>query len=485
MRREQERNDLSVLVGTNIVRLSELEGVDIDMYNSKVLPKILETIVESQDVISQFYLMDCVIQRFPDDYHLNTLATYLEACTKLTTGVDVKELLISMMNRLSSYAASAGTEGTVIPSNVKAFKLFNQYIAQILENRPDLTIPNILSLQVALLEFTVKFYGANLQYVDHVLDISAGVLNRMLGPSAEHKVESDAVKFVTELLTQPQQVLSIDVLKLSNYTNLMAYLRFDSRKLVAIQLLKAIIDKKSVLGSSEVVEQLCNFISPLIMDEDDTPEESQVNADEFEAEQNLVCRMVHLIQSSDNDELFKCYLKARSYFGQGGSRRIRVTLTPLIFRALQLATLVTKQDLAGERKCAVDAKKIFRFVHDSVTVLAQKFQNQAMRLFLQAALVADSCNVEAIAYEFFSQAYALYELIADSKEQVAAINIIISTLYRCTHLGDHNYLNLCIKATGHSGKLVELTDQCRMKYQCAHLFWNPKAYKWAVENKRG
>lgn len=57
-RREKERRNLRQLVGTNLVRLSEMNGVDLATYKEIVLPRILEQIVNCKDVIAQEYLMD-------------------------------------------------------------------------------------------------------------------------------------------------------------------------------------------------------------------------------------------------------------------------------------------------------------------------------------------------------------------------------------------------------------------------------------------
>jgi vacuolar protein sorting-associated protein 35 len=46
-RRERERLDLRILVGTNLVRLSNMEGIDAQMYKSDVLPRILEQVSEA------------------------------------------------------------------------------------------------------------------------------------------------------------------------------------------------------------------------------------------------------------------------------------------------------------------------------------------------------------------------------------------------------------------------------------------------------
>lgn len=61
-KREIERKELRILVGTNLVRLSQLDGVDLDMYTKNILPSILEQVVNCKDVIAQEYLMEVVIQ---------------------------------------------------------------------------------------------------------------------------------------------------------------------------------------------------------------------------------------------------------------------------------------------------------------------------------------------------------------------------------------------------------------------------------------
>ena len=52
VKREKERSDLRVTVGENIIRLSNLEGVTLEIYKSTVLPKILETVTTAKDTIS-------------------------------------------------------------------------------------------------------------------------------------------------------------------------------------------------------------------------------------------------------------------------------------------------------------------------------------------------------------------------------------------------------------------------------------------------
>lgn len=61
-RREKERKQLRVLVGTNLVRLSQLEGLDAAMFKETVFPSIRDQILSCKDEIAQEYLMEVIIQ---------------------------------------------------------------------------------------------------------------------------------------------------------------------------------------------------------------------------------------------------------------------------------------------------------------------------------------------------------------------------------------------------------------------------------------
>ncbi|KAH7922391.1 vacuolar protein sorting-associated protein 35 [Leucogyrophana mollusca] len=104
-KREMERKELRILVGTNLVRLSQLDGVDLDMYQRNILPSILEQVVNCKDVIAQEYLMEVVIQVFTDEFHLHTLGPFLSATAQLHPKVNIKLIVIALIDRLAAYAA--------------------------------------------------------------------------------------------------------------------------------------------------------------------------------------------------------------------------------------------------------------------------------------------------------------------------------------------------------------------------------------------
>jgi vacuolar protein sorting-associated protein 35 len=100
--RIRERKELQLLVGSNIVRLSQL--VDLETYKTGILGPLLEQVVQCRDVLAQEYLLEVITQVFPDEFHLHTLDQFLGAVSRLNPHVNVKAIVIGLMDRLSEYA---------------------------------------------------------------------------------------------------------------------------------------------------------------------------------------------------------------------------------------------------------------------------------------------------------------------------------------------------------------------------------------------
>lgn len=101
--RYKERQELQLLVGSNLVRLSQL--VDLDTYKNAILAPLLEQVVQCRDVLAQEYLLEVITQVFPDEFHLNTLDQLLAATARLNPHVNVKNIVIGLMDRLSTFAS--------------------------------------------------------------------------------------------------------------------------------------------------------------------------------------------------------------------------------------------------------------------------------------------------------------------------------------------------------------------------------------------
>jgi len=215
------------------------------------------------------------------------------------------------------------------------------------------------------------------------------------------------------------------------------------------------------------------LIQVLIKDADDQPTIDSSDED-FAEDQNSTAAIVHLFKNEDPEALFQLFVVARQYFAQGGPKRFRHTLPPLIFKTLLLA-VQTKEQISDAEEWAKFGKKLFTFVHKTVTALARTegLSELALRLFLQCAQSSSYCGFETFAYEFISQALAIYEEeMTESKVQFNAIIMIVGTLQRLDCFSKENLETLTTKAAQYSYRLLKKNDQCRAVFNCSHLFWS-------------
>jgi vacuolar protein sorting-associated protein 35 len=212
-------------------------------------------------------------------------------------------------------------------------------------------------------------------------------------------------------------------------------------------------------------------LSPLVKEQADQPVEPP-DPDDFEEEQMMMACLVDLFRAPEPDQQYMILNVARKHFGTGGDKRIRYTLPPLVFAAYKLISEYHKlreQDDRWLMKC----EQIFKFCFQTINALVQNQPELSLRLFLQGALVADRVGNETIVYEFFSQAFTLYEEeVTDSRAQQAAITLIIATLEQLSSLGVENHETLRSNCAMSSSRLLKKPDQCRSVATCAHVFWS-------------
>ncbi|KAG6773830.1 hypothetical protein POTOM_021167 [Populus tomentosa] len=477
-KREKERSELRDLVGKNLHVLSQIEGVDLDMYKDTVLPRV----VNCKDEIAQFYLMDCIIQVFPDEYHLQTLEILLGACPQLQPSVDIKTVLSRLMERLSNYAASSAE---VLPEflQVEAFSKLNNAIGKVIEAQVDMPIFGAVTLYSSLLTFTLHVHPDRLDYADQVLGACVKKL------SSKGKLDdSKATKQIVALLSAPLEKYNdiVTALKLSNYPRVMEYLDIETNKIMATVIIQSIMKNNTHISTADKVEALFELMTGLIKDLDGAEEE--VDEDDFKEEQNSVARLIQMLYNDDQEEMFQIICAVKKHIMTGGPKRLPFTVPPLIFLSLKLVRRLQGSSQDQEENpfgddSSTSPKKIFQLLNQTIEALSiVPAPELALRLYLQCAevpelgtavyLAANDSDLEPVAYEFFTQAYILYEEeVSDSKAQVTALHLIIGTLQRMHVFGVENRDTLTHKATGYSAKLLKKPDQCRAVYGCAHLFW--------------
>ncbi|GAX84024.1 hypothetical protein CEUSTIGMA_g11449.t1 [Chlamydomonas eustigma] len=519
-KREQERQQLQDLVGKNLTYLSQLDGLDYELYAGMVLPRVIEQVVSCKDGIAQQYLMQCIIQGFPDAFHLGTLDVLLGALPELQPEVKVHAIMSSLMDRLAKYAES---DAAVMQRllEMKAFEKFRDSIGRVLNAQTDMAAADKVEMFVALMNFTGSVLPNIVDNVNQVLAAAHAAL--ATGLSGDIKAEKQLVALLTIPLTKYDVVTGLG---LTEYPILMGLLRHRTHKELASKIIHAIVDSGTRIHSVEKVAMLFRFISPLIKDVEGGPRVDDMDEEDIEEEQVLVARLIHSLFHEDPVIHHAILSLAKSELMHGGARRVRHTLPALGFCALQIVRRISSASkaspsLRNNAECeagfgaaspdinaettetdaeavnievkAVDAEAeadvtaaaanaseltagaLLQWVLELCNVLAEvpREPMMALRMLLAAGLAAsEEARVELLAYQFFEEAFTLYEEgISDQRNRVTALHSIIGTLNRCYIFGSENRDALTQNAAAYSSRLLKRSDQCHSVCECSHLSW--------------
>ncbi|EGX95976.1 vacuolar sorting protein 35 [Cordyceps militaris CM01] len=549
--RIRERKELQLLVGSNIVRLSQL--VDLETYQSSILGPLLEQVVQCRDVLAQEYLLEVITQVFPDEYHLHTLDKFLGAVSRLNPHVNVKSIVIGLMDRLSDFAeretsaekspeqggresealakllenaklndikgadgteAGGVTEGegegsedkdtngdtetetetnvhnvatetsseakTIADSNVQLYEVFFAQVKNLVEAQ-HLPIPDTIALLVSLQNLALNNYPDRLDFVDQILAYAATKTKENMNNADLHSVP--AQQSLLALLQAPldRYVSIFTALSLPTYVPLFRAQSYPTRRAVAGNIIRTLLKTQTKIVKTEQMENVLEIMSVLIKEGNQATQgypaaqRRPVETDETMQEQGLLARMVHLLHAEDNDTQFKLIQLTRKAFADGGDR-IRTTTPPLITAGLRLTRKLKAREGLDDN-WETQSNALFKFMHSVLSTLYTRVNGSgasemALRLFCAAGQAADMTGFEEAAYEFYAQAFTVYEeAVSDSKAQFQAVCVIASSLHQTRNFGKENYDTLITKCAQHGSKLLRKPDQCRAVYLASHLWW--------------
>ncbi|EEY20103.1 vacuolar protein sorting-associated protein [Verticillium alfalfae VaMs.102] len=536
--RTRERKELQLLVGSNIVRLSQL--VDLETYKSGILAPLLEQVVQCRDVLAQEYLLEVVTQVFPDEFHLHTLDQFLGAVSRLNPHVNVKAIVIGLMDRLSDYAER---EGPAEGDDDKA-KVEEEALAKLLDKvklqseAPESAAPTDADADTSKPSDTNGNESSGADDADGEADASkaSDAADDETTPSvaetdttavngsetaAESSEAPDATKTPTEKgipdnvqlyevffsqvknLVEAQHLPIPDTIALlHSLTNLALNIyperldfvnqileyalskaqSYQTRRAVAGEVARNLLRNQTRISTSSQLDNVLEILKVLIKEGSQPPsnypgvqQRRAMETDETLEEQGWLARLVHLINAESNDTQFKLLQATRKAYSEG-NERIRTTTPPLITACMKLARRLKAREHLDDN-WETQSNALFKFMHSALSTLYTRVSGPgaaelALRLFCSSGMTADQAGFEEVSYEFFAQAFTVYEeAVSDSKAQFQAVCIIASSLHQTRNFGKENYDTLITKCAQHGSKLLRKPDQCRAVYLASHLWW--------------
>jgi vacuolar protein sorting-associated protein 35 len=580
--RTKERQELQLLVGSNLVRLSQL--VDLETYKTAILQPLLEQVVQCRDVLAQEYLLEVITQVFPDEYHLHTLDQFLAAVSRLNPHVNVKAIVIGLMDRLSAYAAreseaepvedrqkleedglvklleatrinnerneamaakpqadgehvesgvngstetesnttdteshiseattevartepeaasvngnadaDTGTKSRGIPDNVKLYEIFFEQVMNLVSAQ-HLPIQDTTALLVSLANLALNIYPERLDYVDQILDYANQKCTQHAN-SADLHSRASQTNILNLLLAPLKAYVSIfTALALPQYVPLLHSQTYPTRRAVAGEVARTLQRNQTKISSVSNLEGVLEILQVLIKEGTQQPAgypgvqpRRGVETDDTIEEQGWLARIVHLIHSDNNDTQYKLLQMTRKAYAEG-SDRVKFTTPALITSGMKLARRYKSRE-HYEDNWSSQSSALYKFMHSSLSTLYTRVNGAAdlcLRLFIACGQIADQTGFEEVSYEFFAQAFTIYEeAISDSRAQFQAVCVIAGALHETRNFSKENYDTLITKCALHGSKLLKKPDQCRAVYLASHLWWAVPIAAKGEEDEKG
>ncbi len=337
--REGRRKDLRLLVGTNLVRLSRLEGVTAEMYKNGIMPKVMEDILSNGDVLSQSYLMDCLIQVFPDDFHIYALEPFLKCILRLKEKVRVRMIMEALLHRLGEYVTK--TPNAVPEGSSVTYLLETCVMHLIVELKDPNGLPDILHVQASLINFIGLCIPTHAQ-VERIGESLAACQIALQNRATIHpndSISSPATASALEsILYASLKVIWVHVLELRPFFELLNELPVANQRHLGAKILVSVTKTDQPLTNMAILGNLLSTIAPLLLDIPFEQSPDDIEADGDIDIGDLASRVAALIGIGCTPPIrYRLYCLARDRFFEGSAPFFVKTLVPLVFSALQLA----------------------------------------------------------------------------------------------------------------------------------------------------
>ncbi|KAK4691482.1 vacuolar protein sorting-associated protein 35, partial [Lecanoromycetidae sp. Uapishka_2] len=452
------------------------------------LADLYELVQYAGNIVPRLYLMITVVitQVFPDEFHLNTLDELLSAIARLNPHVNIKAIVIGLMDRLSSYAAREAESESPEDRKQTEEEAINRLIEKLRiskekkqtdtkpggvddqqtngdqvngdkpgeapseespsqpkkDTKPDPAtqeddlppskksrgIPENVKLYEIFYEQVINLVNAQRLHIQDTIALLVSLSNLALADLHSATTQSH----ILALLLSPikSYVSLFTALALPNFVPLLHAQTYPTRRAVAGEVVKSILRNQTKISSPEHLDGVLEILQVLIKEGMQQPtgypsvpsQRRGAETEETVIEQGWLARLVHLIQSPDNDVQFKLLQTTRKSFSEG-NERIKYTTPALLTSSLKLARKYKSREHYDDNWQS-QSSALYKFMHSSISALYTRngAADLCLRLFIACGQVADQAGFEEVAYEFFAQAFTIYEeAISDSRAQFQAL----------------------------------------------------------------
>lgn len=533
--RTKERKELQILIGSQLVRLSQIVDDNLQLYKDHILRSILEQAIQCRDVVSQEYLLDAVCQVFPDEFHLGTLDQLLDSTLHLNPDVSINKVVLTLIDRLNGYMDR--NEGISLKKgDNNLFQVFWNYLTTLNEERPDLSLEQFVPLIESIMGLSLRWYPENLQNLNALYNFTTQKCK-----DYGQKIPEDLEYLFLNLLTLKNETNLIHlnsnffyniITQCSSFRDLLALQSVPLQKNVVNKVLDILLNYEEsenendnqvkdaecafIVDSKQKLDSLLSVCEPLIklrstsstsensesasnknnsrnlvrdFPNDDNDNDENEGSWMLDPDQEKLAKLCHVIIRSISKSLTRAkkvelqiemLLSLKTWFLKGG-KNIKYIYPAIISNFWKLIRKCHFISLRCTEKrkpyYANMTKQLFKYTSrctsDLFNICGASFTDSLYKLNIQSASLADQLSLGEIAYDFFSQAFSIFEeFLSDSRTQFQALVYMAQSLQKTRSLHEESYYgSLVVRCTLHCSKLLKKQDQCRAVYICSHLWW--------------
>ncbi|EGV64685.1 retromer complex subunit Vps35 [Yamadazyma tenuis] len=517
--RYQERKELKILVGSNLVRLSQIiddftddEYSPESYYKDHVFPIIIEQVIQCKDHLAQTYLIDVIIQIFPDNFHFITLNMLLNNLfLNLNPTLNKSELISTLIERFINYHQQQqdeenGEENEKEEEMFTSLRLFDEFWG-FYEKLTTMNVPleEHSSILQSFIRLSLVFERDNYENLNKIYKF---VTENFSSEEIDEKI------WLNLLITPIQNFDSISsLLKLSFFNEF--YNRISNQlyqKQISLEILNKLLDQDEIVCDVKEIDIIFKFLLILIKESNELNVSKQMGivktvkiengeklvTNEFLINQSNICKVLGKINKNSIDlfEKISNITYVRKKFLNKNLASIVYTYPTVIQLILDILKTIGLINLTKSGKFTnklINQFKNLSIIIDELYEHHQVFNSQlVLNLYLNCTMVADQLNLPTITFEFFNKCFIVYEetlmvgqgqgsvhgrginpqdSMNHNSIQYQSILLILNKLNFTRNLPREDYQSLITKLTLYGSKLLKKQDQCRSIYNCGHLFW--------------
>ena len=342
---EKERDDMILCEQEIIEEISNIKELNKTYFESKILPKFLEIISDSEnDSRIQQMLIDSIIKYFKIDLYFEFQGIHLILYTlsrlMANKEVDIIFTFINLLNIYKKFIKSQKKLNLNVKNDV-INKINNVYHLFLLKyNEFQISYNNIgenefnkfIDLDIIFMKFSIKILlnkeEKGLKIINNIMDFCLKRIN-----AYDYSFNVNSIKKISSLIGIPLKKYSIFELDIIN--KLIIYLDYNSRKEISLKIIKSLYhikNKNFYLDSIAKVQKLIEILLPLISEiKDDNDEINFINY-LHENEKNIyLCKLLSFIKSKDPKLIVQIFIKIKNFFISGFKKSAFFTLSSLIY----------------------------------------------------------------------------------------------------------------------------------------------------------